>query len=260
MEPLYTGHSTKDIQPFLTPLLPSSHTFSSYPSGNENALTGYFKYTFASSFFADWEVWYTKMVLRCLCDKWEDIDWDAWQDRRNTVMCMQNWSERRGGRHLLFKWVAAAYKPNWNKKHWRIRGLTEGASAVCTVTEGSNRIVVGAGLKGSHNTFAVPSTPHGRSGWWHPGAHAAASRARADKPLHHRPQQMFWRHCASLRSCWLVWLCIPIQTCKYDSPEWKEEGCLLYYYTFSLRFQGRHCIQLYFYWMKTENICKWLKW
>lgn len=101
--PSCSGCGTKEIQPFPTTLFPSSHNSPSpWPSGNENALSGYFKYIIASGLFADWKV-YSKKVQRCLCDKWEDIGWDAWQGRKNTVVCMQDGSERRGVRHELLK-------------------------------------------------------------------------------------------------------------------------------------------------------------
>lgn len=51
----------------------------------------------------------------------------------------------------------------------------------------------------------------------------------------------------------------PNTDCKYviqPGPEWREGGCLPCYYAFSLGLQERHCVLLYFYWMKTENICK----
>lgn len=85
------------------------------PSGNENALAGYFKYIIASGLLADWKELYSKKVQRCLCDKWEYIGSDAWQGWKNTVMCIQDGREGRGERHELLKWVAATYKPNPNK-------------------------------------------------------------------------------------------------------------------------------------------------
>lgn len=76
---MHHGCSTEEIHP-ATPLFPSSQTSPSpQPSGNENALAGYFKYIIASGLLADWKELYSKKVQRCLCDKWEYIGSDAWQ-------------------------------------------------------------------------------------------------------------------------------------------------------------------------------------
>jgi len=95
------------------------------------------------------------------------------------------------------------------------------------------------------------------------GACDEASEATAAKTFPHRLQQSFRRHCACLRhhvswsTCCTLWLCIPVQTVNMIyGPEWREGGCLPCYYASSLGLQERHCVQLYFYWMKTENICK----
>lgn len=54
---------------FILPLLCSPALRPPQPSGNENALAGYFKYIIASGLFADWKELYSKKVKRCLCDK-----------------------------------------------------------------------------------------------------------------------------------------------------------------------------------------------
>lgn len=104
MTPLQSGCDAKEIQSFPSPLFPSSQLPSpSWPSSNENTLAGYFKYIIASGLFADWKELCSKKVQRCLCDKWEDIDWDASQGRKNTVVCMQDGIEMGGERQELLK-------------------------------------------------------------------------------------------------------------------------------------------------------------
>lgn len=87
-------------------------------------------------FFADWKELYSKKVQKCLYDKWEDTDYDAWQGRRNTVMCMQDGSERRGRETRAVKVSGSHLQTQSSQKAWKKRGQTGGTSPVCTITEG----------------------------------------------------------------------------------------------------------------------------
>lgn len=195
-------------------------------------------------------------------------------------MCTQDGSETWEGRHELLKWVAATYKPNPNKKPQRRGGLMGLQFATPQTNQNSSpcshcmslccrflsSVRAGLGQDCVTSVSPLPCTADLAGG--RQEQDAAASKAEAGNALLHTPQS-FRRHCACLRhraswrSRWAEQLCIPMQACEYDiwpSHEYRKGSSLPHYYASSWRLQGRYCVQLYFYWMKTENICKWLKW